>query len=325
MEFDGNFKISAEGLVYANGTSENHIVFRGQAATGPHPHTRWAGFSFGAIYSDKSLPKYSMLGEYRSGNKFSFVDFSDSSCDNSAISGFTESLTIDCPTNQGNVSLMGYFKNAAITSQSINSYSTYGSSSPSVFEKLSLTGGMATYDAIILSSKISGYLSLGEKSILAFSEVGGVYPSSAYLLGNKITEPYATLPQDQGLQIIANSRDSISQRTAVIALASAGGSISDKIIGQINKPFSVHALALNKHGWITDQQINWESSFDATCGTLPGPSGTGATVWLTATVPSVYDIRVASVGGITDLIGRPVIRANILGDGSTTTDGCPTF
>ena len=323
MEFDGNFKISTQGLVYANGTSENHIVFRGQAANSANPYTRWAGFSFGAIYSDKSIPKYSMLGEYRSGNKFSFVDFYDSACENSVILGFTESLTIQCPNNQGNVSLTGHSKNAEITAQHLNSYNNYGSS-PSVFEKLSLTGGMGSSNTIILSSTISGYLSLGEKSILAFSEVGGVHPSSAYILGNKITDQYATLPQDQGLQIIANSRESISERTAVIALASDGSSISDKIMGQINKSFSVHALALNKDGWIKDQPINWESSFDATCGPLSGPSGTGATVWLTAAVPNVYDIRVARVGTITDLIGRPVIRANILGDGSTTTDGCPT-
>lgn len=326
LEFEGNFGISTFSTVYALGTAEQKIILRGkESPTADDPKARqiWKGFSFNSFDSD-----YTLTGTYRSGSKFSHVHIFNTLCEAgdprynsyaSSLHGFAEHLSISCNTQSRRIDLTGYIKHSSFNVH----LSSWGNSAqkPSVWQNIDVVSNnsISANNVIIIGSSFSGTsLSLGGNSVVAFSSFNNVgdIPSDAIFVGNKLSYynySFGSLPPQRGNEVSDNSTTEISDATAVIVMPEgiSGSTQSNMLVGQVNQPFRVSALIVDKNGWVTDASVNWVTYQN----NAPSEPVAGNPVTLTLGEAGIYGVSVQSIlsQGVekNQFIGRPIIATRI--------------
>lgn len=338
LEFTGNFGISANSLVYALGIESQPVIFRGEKNSAEQSLT-WKGFRLGTEY-DSSRPVFSVKGNYISGSKFSYFEVQDSACGSaltnqgsgSQLSAFSENIKITCANPDQWLALSGYFHSSEINQRYVEFRSDY-SGSTNVVNNTSIgidqNSSAAVRNTFILASTIKGNLGVNEGSYVAFSDVnrvGSISPSTMFF-GNKISaqEEWIQVPEPRGLEVIENSKEHISDATAVIAMTRDPDAASSPGVtsGLVGAPFKVYALVLNKNGIIDDSTVTWQTSSIGSTGSGSSSDSSGNPLEWTPTSEGLYEITATSVTPnlegslpITNLIGSPSIRTQIMPNSS---------
>ena len=328
IEFEGNYGFVANRTTYAVGTSAQPITLR---KSGSNPDGYWGQLQIGNIFrafisypseatynSGYSIIGNDFVGNYLGGTNLSYVSISDSTCaNNSRFEGFANQTSIVCAGNSSDLTLgAGYIKNSSFSSVQISCNPFWGEM---VFEASSWTGdSFSMYnsnftESYVLRSNLTGSGVVNVLGgVVAFSHIStswlNLAPSS-YALGNFV-EGVAP-PADSGYRVTDNSATAVSSRTAVFAMAVNLGTTGASITGTVNHPFNAYAWVFDKDGWVTDPVVNWSSSYGPQGAPVSGPSGTGAVVSLTPTVPEVHNVRIDSIVGRTDLMGKRSVIATI--------------
>jgi hypothetical protein len=145
--------------------------------------------------------------------------------------------------------------------------------------------------------------------------------------GNKISaqEEWIQVPEPRGLEVIENSKEHISDATAVIAMTRDPDAASSPGVtsGLVGAPFKVYALVLNKNGIIDDSTVTWQTSSIGSTGSGSSSDSSGNPLEWTPTSEGLYEIKATSVNfgpagtePITGLIGSPSIRTQIMPNSS---------
>lgn len=338
LEFTGNFGISANSLVYALGTESQPVIFRGEKNSAEQSVT-WKGFRLGTEY-DSSRPVFSVKGNYISGSKFSYFEVQDSACGSaltnqgsgSQLSAFSENIKITCANPDQWLALSGYFHSSEINQRYVEFRSDY-SGSTNVVNNTSIgidqNSSAHMRNVFMLASTIKGYLNVSEGSYVAFSDVNradSISPSTIFI-GNKISGQYEWIkvPDPRGLEVTENSKDDISNATAVIAMTRNPDAAPSAGVpnGKVNSPFEVYALVFNKDGIINDASVTWQTSAIGSTGSGSSSDGSGNPLTWTPASEGLYEITATSVTPnleprlpITSLIGSPSIRTQIMPNSS---------